>query len=100
MAVAFLIEIPGMTQEQGAAVIRELSAEMGLAEGKSPAGQILHIEGPMEGGLRVVDVWESQEAFNAFVGARLMPLLQKLGVAVPPDFAPKAVWPVSALLTK
>src|SRR3989440_1015158 len=45
MAIAYIIEIPGMNQEQSAAVLREL----GLTN-TPPAGQILHIEGPMEGG--------------------------------------------------
>ena len=53
MATAYVIEIPGMNQEQSAAVLREL----GLTN-TPPPGQILHIEGPMEGGgTRVVDVW-------------------------------------------
>lgn len=46
MALAFLIEIPDMTTEQGAAVLREI----GLTD-RPAAGQVLHIEGPMEGGI-------------------------------------------------
>lgn len=92
MAVAFLIEIPGMTAEQGAAVIREL----GLT---SPAaGQILHVEGPMEGGFRVVDVWESQEAFDTFVGTRLAPAFQAVGLTFPTDMQPKLVWQVTGVV--
>ena len=45
MATTYVIEIPGMNQEQSAAVLREL----GLTN-TPPTGQILHIEGPMEGG--------------------------------------------------
>jgi hypothetical protein len=52
----------------------------------------------MEGGLRVVDVWESQDALDAFVRDQLMPALQRLGIAFPPNFQPTAVWPVSAIL--
>lgn len=92
MAMAFLIETPGMTAEQGAAVIREL----GLT---SPApGQVLHIEGPMEGGFRVVDVWESQEAFNAFVGTRLAPAFQAVGLTLPADMQPKLAWQVTGVV--
>ena len=93
MATAYLIEIPNVSQEQGAAILREL----GLST-TPPAGQILHIEGPMDGGLRVVDVWESEEAFNAFVGGTLVPACQRAGVPLPADLAPKAAWPVSAIL--
>jgi hypothetical protein len=94
MATAYVIEIPGMNQEQSAAVLREL----GLTN-TPPAGQILHIEGPMEGGgTRVVDVWESQEAFDAFIRDRLQPAFAKAGVTWPSDLRPTAVWPVSAIL--
>ena len=94
MATAYMFELPAMTQEQGAAVL----GEFGLTS-TPPAGQILHIEGPMEGGgLRVVDVWESQEALDGFFRDRLMPSFQKVGVEIPADFHPSAVWPVSAIL--
>lgn len=94
MATAYLIEIPDMNQEQSAAVLREL----GLST-TPPPGQILHIEGPMEGGgTRVVDVWESQEVFDAFIRDRLVPAFQKAGVSLPATFQPTAVWPVTAVL--
>lgn len=35
------------------------------------------------GGLHVADVWESPEAMNVFVEQRLMPAIQKLGLAPP-----------------
>jgi hypothetical protein len=76
MATAYLIEIPSMNQEQSATVLREL----GLTN-TPPPGQILHIEGPMEGGgTRVVDVWKSQEVFDAFIRDRLQPAFAKAGV--------------------
>jgi hypothetical protein len=94
MATAYLIEIPGMNQEQSAAVLREL----GLAN-TPPPGQILHIEGPMEGGgTRVVDVWESQDVFDAFIRDRLQPAFERAGVAWSADLRPTVVWPVSAIL--
>jgi hypothetical protein len=94
MAIAYIIEIPGMNQEQSAAVLREL----GLTN-TPPSGQILHIEGPMEGGgTRVVDVWESQEVFDAFIRDRLQPAFERAGVSMPPDLRPTAAWPVTAIL--
>jgi hypothetical protein len=50
------------------------------------------------GGTRVVDVWESQEAFDAFIRDRLQPAFAKAGVTWPADLRPTAVWPVSAIL--
>ena len=93
MAVAFLIEVPEMTPEVGAAVVRELGLTNSL-----PAGQLLHIEGPMEGGMRIVDVWESAEVFQTFVAEQLGPAFARVGLTLPSDLQPKAVWPVTGLL--
>jgi hypothetical protein len=94
MALAFLIELPDFTPEQGAAVLREL----GLSN-RPPAGQVLHIEGPMEGGgMRIVDVWESREVFETFIREQLGPAFQRAGASLPADMQPKAVWPVTAVL--
>jgi hypothetical protein len=80
MAIVVLVEVPGMTQAQGDAVIRDL--HLG---GKSPTGQLLHVEGADDsGGFRVIDIWENLDAFNTFVQQRVMPLFQRHGVAGPP----------------
>ena len=42
-------------------------------------GLLAHIAGPMPGGLRVVDVWQSRAAFNRF-GKKLKPVLKNLGI--------------------
>ena len=91
MAVAYIFELPDFTAEQSAAVLRELELD------KNPvAGQVLHIEGPMEGGgTRVVDVWESPEALQTFVQERLAAAFQKVGATLPADLQPQAVWPVT-----
>ena len=94
MAVAFLIEIPDFTPEQSAAVLRELGLDTNPA-----VGQVFHLEGPMEGGgMRVVDVWESAEAFQTFVHDRLGPAFQNAGAVLPADMQPKAVWPVTGIV--
>jgi hypothetical protein len=42
---------------------------------------VFHLEGPMEGGgMRIVDVWESPEAFQTFGQERLAAAFQKAGV--------------------
>lgn len=93
MAVAFLIEIPGFTPEQSAAVMQELGLD------KNPAaGHIFHLEGPMEGGMRIVDVWETAEAFQAFAHERLGPAFEKVGASLPADMQPTAVWPVTGMM--
>jgi hypothetical protein len=46
---------------------------------RPPAGLIVHTGGPVEDGeLRVVDVWESKEAFEAFAGERLAPAIAQI----------------------
>jgi len=93
VAVAFLIELADFTPEQSAAVLRELGLDANPA-----AGQVFHLEGPMEGGgMRIVDVWESPEAFQAFAHERLGPALQRAGAALPADMQPTAVWPVTGM---
>ena len=90
MALAFLQEVPGMTQEQYDQVLETLQRG-----GKTAEGRIFHVAGPMEGGWRVVDVWESQEAVNKFFQEQLGPALQEAGVAAPqPQF-----WPVHNMLS-
>ena len=55
----------------------------------APAGRLYHCAMESPGGVHVFDVWESQEAFDAF-GATLMPILTELGV----DPGPPAPMPV------
>ncbi len=85
MAIAFLHEVPGMTQEQ-----YDQTLEAVQRGGRKDEGLIFHVAGPIEGGWRVVDVWESQEAVNKFFQEVLGPALQAAGIAAtPPQF-----WPV------
>jgi hypothetical protein len=39
--------------------------DLGLNNQPAP-GQIFHVEGASTGGVRVMDVWESEEAFGKF----------------------------------
>ncbi len=65
MTMAFVFEVDAMTAEQ----YDGLMGAMGLAEkgAISAHGALAHIAGPKDGGgWRVVDVWDSEEAANAF----------------------------------
>lgn len=42
-------------------------------------GVLAHLAGPADGGWRVVDVWESAEAFERF-GEQLVPAMQAAGI--------------------
>jgi hypothetical protein len=63
MAVVQIHELPGMTREQ----YEEAAHMLNLAG--PPPGSHLHASGPMEGGWRIVEVWDSEEAANAFYGS-------------------------------
>ncbi len=76
MAIGFIFNNPGQTQEQYDAAVEQMNLEESL-----PEGWIFHAAGPTEDGWRVVEVWESQEAFDAYY-QRLGPSLQNLGVSL------------------
>jgi hypothetical protein len=44
----------------------------------APAGRLYHVALETDGQIQVFDVWESQEAFEAF-GATLVPIMTELG---------------------
>jgi quinol monooxygenase YgiN len=65
MALAMLAEIPDLSREQYELVVRKVN------ESGSPAGALFHAGGPIDGGYRVVEVWESREAADAFYSSAL-----------------------------
>lgn len=66
MATAFLVEIPGVTADEYERVTRKVN------EAGSPAGCIFHGGGPYEGGIRLMEVWDSPEAAEAFYSSQLL----------------------------
>ena len=59
---------------------------MGLTpKGPGPAGSISHFATMTDSGLRVVDVWESKEQFDAFARDQIGPLSQQAGFPGPPQ---------------
>jgi hypothetical protein len=83
MPVALITDIPGGSQE----MYDRVRAEMNL---QGPAdGGIAHAAGPIEGGWRVIDIWESPEHFERFMRDRLGPALEAVGAPMrqgPPEF--------------
>jgi len=78
MAIGLLLEFSGTDQEQYDAVMEELNLG-----GRMPTGGIYYAAGPTEGGWRVVDVWESQEAFDTFFREQLDQALRNAGLEPP-----------------
>jgi hypothetical protein len=77
MALGFYFENKNFSPERYDETIRQLEA----AGAGSPKGRSRHVALEKDGDIIVFDIWESQEAFEAF-GPTLMPILTGLGVDV------------------
>ncbi|MBA2384062.1 MAG: hypothetical protein H0V68_05295 [Actinobacteria bacterium] len=89
MPVVLVHQGAGLTRETYEEVVRRISGGSGL---NSPAdwpveGLLVHAAGEAEGGFRVVDVWESEEAAARF-GEKIGPILQEVGVTAEPEVYP------------
>lgn len=87
MPVVAVFESASFTEEQYEESVRRVTG--GKSRVEAPAdwpveGLLAHIAGQGENGFRVVDVWESEDAFSRF-GETLMPILQEIGVEGEPE---------------
>jgi hypothetical protein len=87
MAVVAVFQGPTLTKETYEASVRELTG--GRARVEKPSdwpvnGLLVHVAGETANGFRVVDVWESEEAFGKF-GEALAPVMAKLGIKERPE---------------
>jgi hypothetical protein len=74
MAVVVVNEMQG--GEQG---FYEQVTNRVMPNNQLPDGCLDHIAGPMEGGWRVITVWESDEQFDRFRNETLIPAMQEAG---------------------
>jgi len=82
MAVAVQMDFDGGTLDQ----YDEVCRKMGLTpRGPGPVGAISHFATMTDSGLRIVDVWETREQFDAFAQAQIGPFSQEAGMAGPPQ---------------
>jgi hypothetical protein len=87
MPIVVVFQSPALTQEAYEQSV--LGVTGGKSRAESPAdwpveGLVAHIAGQGENGFRVVDVWESEEAFQSF-GEKLIPILREIGVDAEPE---------------
>jgi len=75
MAIGMYFRPSAFTKDRYDEAIRRLEA----AGAGAPAGRTYHVALESEGTIQVFDIWESEEAFEAF-GATLIPVLAELGV--------------------
>jgi hypothetical protein len=75
MAIGLYFTPSEFTPEKYDETIRQLDA----AGAGAPAGRTNHVALESDGQIQVFDIWDSQEAFEAF-GPTLIPILSGLGV--------------------
>jgi hypothetical protein len=83
MAIAMIFEARGVSQAQYDQAVKEVSPDKEL-----PAGMLYHVGGPTEGGWRVAEVWESQDAADRFFKDRLGQALKNANINVQPQVFP------------
>jgi hypothetical protein len=90
MAVVAVFQGPTLTRERYEASIRELTGGRSRVETPSDwpvEGLLLHVAGETATGFRIIDVWQSEEAFRRF-GEALTPIMAKLGLDEKPEVYP------------
>jgi hypothetical protein len=77
MAIAVVIDVPGLTADQHDALVDA----MGLTDQPAAAvpGMIFHVSGPTATGWRVIDVWADEAAMVRFQRERLGPAVAQIG---------------------
>ena len=79
MAVAVIQEFPIEGNDRSTTNYDQVQEALGLRD-NPPAGGLVHTAGFDEeaGVFRIVDVWESRDAWDAFLRDRLMPVVQPM----------------------
>jgi hypothetical protein len=78
MPVLVVVEVPG-----GSSALDEVLMEAWDVTGSPPPGNRLRLAGPMDGGWRVVSLWDTAEQFQDFLRERLHLTLDDVGDGQP-----------------
>ncbi|HET7047076.1 MAG TPA: hypothetical protein VFI54_02315 [Solirubrobacteraceae bacterium] len=78
MPVLVVVEVPG-----GSSALDEALIQAWHVTGSPPPGNRLRIAGPMDGGWRIVSLWDSAEQFQDFLRERLHLTLDDIGDGQP-----------------
>lgn len=82
MAVAVEMSFKNATLDQYDQVIEKMGLTPG---GATPPGAISHWAAQTDEGLRVVDVWETQEAYEQYAAEKIGPYSAEAGITEAPE---------------
>lgn len=82
MAVAVVLDFHGATLQQYDEVIRRMNF---TPRGQGAPGGLFHWCTATDHGIRVTDVWETREQFDAFANEQIGPITAEVGVPAPPE---------------
>jgi hypothetical protein len=77
MPICLIMQFAGMKSNTYAAVMDKLGLQSSTPNW--PKGIMSHVAGNTNDGFWVVDVWESQQDFDAFMNSRLKPAFDAVG---------------------
>ena len=78
MPTAYVMDFSGGTLDQYNQVVEKM--DLG---GKTPPGGVYHWVAQTDDGFRVVDVWETSEAYEQFAEEKIGPLSAEAGLSPP-----------------
>jgi hypothetical protein len=79
MAIAIIAEVPGGDVQ----LDEQISGHAGVSPSTPPPGALARMGGPTSNGWRVISVWESEAAWEAFRRDRLEPAFRQAGREMP-----------------
>jgi hypothetical protein len=74
MVVLMTQDFQGVTRE----IVEAITNDLGVLDNNAPVGLIAHVATETDGGIHVVDIWESEADFQTFAKERLIPSAQKI----------------------
>jgi hypothetical protein len=91
MPFVAVFQHPTLTREKYEQTVQKLTggrkSRMESAADWPVKGVLVHVAGQTDKGFRVVDVWESEDAFRRF-GEKLLPILKEVGIEGAPETYP------------
>ena len=82
MAVAVEMNFRGATMEQYDQILQKMGL---MPAGATPPDAISHWVAETDDGMRVVDVWESREAYDRYAQEKIGPYSAEVGITEPPE---------------